>query len=228
MPSPFTPDLLAYLADLDANNERAWFEANKARYERDLKAPAMRFIEDFAAPLHDISPHFLAVAKASGGSMFRIFRDTRFSADKRPYKNNIGLHFRHEAGADAHTPGFYLHLQPGQSGAGVGLWMPDPATLTRIRDAIVAHPELWAEVRAGLEAAGMPLTHGEESLKRPPRGYPADHPHIDDLRRKSFAVWHAYTDAQVVAPDLMARFTASCKSGAPLVAFLCEAVGQPF
>lgn len=228
MPASFSPELFRFLSELDANNERPWFEANKARYEAHLKAPSLAFIEAFAAPLRSISPHFQAIAKSQGGSMFRIYRDTRFSPDKRPYKNNIGLHFRHEAGEDAHTPGFYLHLQPGESGAGIGLWMPDPATLTRIRDQIVAQPERWGDVKKALAAAGLEMGHDEMSLKRPPRGYPADHPHIDDLRRKSFAAWKGYGDAEVVGPDLLERFTATCRQGAPLISFLCDAVGQPF
>lgn len=238
MPAIFSPALFQFLADLDANNDRAWFEANKDRFERDVKAPSMRFIEGFAAPLREISPHFRAIAKSQGGSMFRIHRDTRFSSDKRPYKNNIGLHFRHEAGKDAHTPGYYLHIQPPnvhswdgvESGcfAGFGLWMPDPDTLARIRGAIVERPERWTEVKGAMAAAGLPITHDESSLKRPPRGYPEDHPHLDDLRMKSFAVSRPMTEAEILAPDLLDRFAATCKAGSPLVAFLCEAVGQPF
>ncbi len=233
MPAWFTPELFRFLADLDANNERPWFEANKARFEAHVKDPSLRFIGAFAEPLRGISPHFLAIPKSQGGSMFRIHRDTRFSVDKRPYKNNIGLHFRHAAGKDAHTPGYYLHMQPAQTAdggcfAGLGLWMPDPETLAQIRRAIVEQPEEWSEVKQAMAEAGMAIQHDESSLKRPPKGYPEDHPHLDDLRLKSFAVMRPLREEDILAPDLMERFTGICRDGSPLVSFLCSAVGQPF
>lgn len=228
MSSWFSPALFQFLTDLEANNNREWFEANKARYERDVKEPALRFIAAFAEPLASISPHFRAIPKAVGGSMFRLHRDTRFSADKRPYKNNIGLHFRHEAGPDAHTPGYYLHLQPGECFVGLGLWMPDPPTLARIRAQILAEPAIWGAMKASLAAASLPIGPDEQALKKPPRDAPMDHPHRDDLRWKSFTIGRPMTEAEVCAPDLMERYTEICQDGSPLVSFLCEAVGQPF
>ena len=112
MTARFTPDLFKFLSDLADNNERDWFQANKGRYESSVKEPALDFIEEFTEPLGKISPHFEANARASGGSLFRIHRDTRFGTDKTPYKLNTGVHFRHERAKDAHAPGFYLHLQP--------------------------------------------------------------------------------------------------------------------
>ena len=100
----FGPELFSFLADLRANNDREWFAANKDRYERDLLEPSLAFIEDFAPRLDKISPHFRADARPSGGSLFRIYRDTRFSKDKSPYKTNLGIHFRHERAKDAHAP----------------------------------------------------------------------------------------------------------------------------
>lgn len=229
----FTPALFDFLRDLDANNDREWFEANKARFETHVKEPSLRFIAAFAEPLAGISPHFRAIPRAQGGSMFRIHRDTRFSADKRPYKNNIGLHFRHAAGKDAHTPGYYLHIQPAQTEgggcfAGVGLWMPDPDTLRLIRARIVDDIEGWAEVKSDMAAAKLAIMHDDSSLKRPPKGYPEDHPHLDDLRLKSFAVGLPVSEAEILSPELLSRFSEICRAGSPLVSFLCGAVGQPF
>ena len=92
----FGPELFAFLAELELNNNREWFGANRHRYEEHLLEPALAFIEDFAPRLQKISPHFRADARPSGGSLFRIYRDTRFSKDKSPYKTHVGLHFRHE------------------------------------------------------------------------------------------------------------------------------------
>ena len=115
---PITPALFDFLRELGANNERPWFEENKARYRAEVRDPMLDFIQAFAEPLAEISPHFRADPRANGGSLFRIYRDTRFSKDKTPYKTNVGAHFRHEAGKDAHAPGFYLHLEPGMCFAG--------------------------------------------------------------------------------------------------------------
>ena len=122
---PINAALFDFLRELKANNERPWFEANKARYRAEVRDPMLDFIAAFAEPLSEISPHFRADPRPNGGSLFRIYRDTRFSKDKTPYKTNVGAHFRHEAGKDAHAPGFYLHLEPGMCFAGCGIWHPD-------------------------------------------------------------------------------------------------------
>ena len=123
----FTPGTFEFLEELEENNNRPWFEQNKSRYEEELKGPALRFIEDFEGRLVKISPHFHAGRR----SLFRIHRDTRFSKDKSPYKTYAGMQFRHEAaGNDVHAPGFYLHIQPGHSGVGCGVWRPVASATT--------------------------------------------------------------------------------------------------
>ncbi|MCH7945702.1 MAG: TIGR02453 family protein, partial [Armatimonadetes bacterium] len=108
------PELLKFLSDLKKNNNRQWFQKNKDRYESDVREPLLKFIEAFEPRLHKISPHFIADARKTGGSLFRIYRDTRFSHDKRPYKTHAGVQFRHERAKDVHAPGFYLHIEPKQ------------------------------------------------------------------------------------------------------------------
>src|ERR671918_1560675 len=139
----FGPELFAFLAELRENNDREWFAANKHRYEEHLLEPAMAFVDAFAPRLRKISPHFRADSRPSGGSLFRIYRDTRFSKDKSPYKTNLGIHFRHEQAKDAHAPGYYLHIGPGEVCAGGGIWHPNTEAVTRIREAIVADPKRW-------------------------------------------------------------------------------------
>ena len=137
----FGPGLFSFLADLRANNNREWFQANRHRYDEEVLEPALAFIGAFAPRLEKISPHFRADARPSGGSLFRIYRDTRFSNDKSPYKTNLGIHFRHERAKDAHAPGYYLHIGPGEVFAGGGIWHPATEAATAIREAIVADPE---------------------------------------------------------------------------------------
>ena len=145
----FTPALFSFLKDLDANNERDWFGEHKDRYLNSVQEPAMEFIIDFKPKLEKISPHFTAEAKTVGGSLFRIQRDTRFAKDKTPYKQNTGMQFRHESGKDAHAPGFYLHLQPGECWAGVGLWRPETKVAYQIREHIAEHPDEWKKATQG-------------------------------------------------------------------------------
>lgn len=100
----FTPEVFVFLKQLKRNNDRDWFARNKTRYEECVVKPALAFISEFAPHLYDISPHFIADARPTRGSLFRIYRDTRFSHDKRPYKTHVGIHFSHAKGKDAHAP----------------------------------------------------------------------------------------------------------------------------
>ena len=129
----FRPEFFRFLRELRENNSRDWFQAQKARYQRDVRDPALRFIGDFAPALKEISPHFRADPRPVGGSLFRIHRDVRFSKDKSPYKTSVGIQFRHEMGKDAHAPGFYLHLEPENVFLGAGSWRPDGPSLLKIR-----------------------------------------------------------------------------------------------
>ncbi len=227
MPPHFTPALFDFLAELAANNEREWFRANKSRYDGDVKEPALRFISDFAPHLGRISPRFRADPRANGGSLFRIYRDTRFSKDKRPYKTHTGIHFRHEAARDAHAPGFYLHLQPGNVFAGVGIWRPGGPALRGIREAIDEDPDAWLRAsgdrrfRASFELAG-------DSLIRAPRGFGVDHPLIVDLRRKDFIGVARLDEDAVLSPDFMTVFAELCRDAGPFQRWLCGALRLPF
>jgi uncharacterized protein (TIGR02453 family) len=213
----FGPELFRFLADLKANNDRQWFAANKERYENEVRGPALDFVADFAPHLEKISPHFVADPRPSGGSLFRIHRDTRFSKDKSPYKTQVGIHFRHERAKDAHTPGFYLHLQPGSVFAAVGIWHPDSQALTKIREAIADDSKTWQRATKGVALAG-------ESLKRAPAGYDPEHPLIEDLKRKDFIAAVELTQKDACAPGFVERFAGTCKETAPLVRFLCGAL----
>lgn len=223
----FTRRSFAFLKELAENNNREWFQANKDRYEDDLKGPALNFIADFASHLEKISPHFRADPRANGGSMFRIYRDTRFSKDKSPYKTYTGLQFRHDRGKDAHCPGYYLHLQPGEFFMGVGIWHPDGPTTRAIRDAMVEDPAAWKRASRGKKFASTFELQGDR-LKRPPRGYDPDHPLVEDLKWKDFIGVARVTQASLTGPDFMKEFTGLCRAGTPYMRWLCGAVGVPF
>ena len=223
----FTPRTFGFLSDLAANNHREWFLANKPRYETDVKEPALRFITDFSTPLEAISPHFVADPRANGGSLFRIYRDTRFSKDKTPYKTHAGIQFRHEAGRDAHAPGFYLHIQPGHCFVGCGSWRPGGDALRQIRASIDEDPDAWkrasrdARFRDALELSG-------DSLIRAPQGFSVDHPLIEDLRRKDFIAVTQLSEEDLMSDDFLDRFADLCRAAAPFQRWLCQATGVSY
>jgi uncharacterized protein (TIGR02453 family) len=218
----FGPELFAFLRELKANNDREWFQANKHRYEDDLLEPALAFIEDFALRLPDISPHLVADARRQGGSLFRIYRDTRFAKDKSPYKTHAGIYFRHERSKEAFAPGLYLHLEPRHVFAGGGIWHADPKTAHAIRQRIAADPEGWSEARRGVD-----LGQGE-SLKRVPPAFDKDHPHAEDLKRKDFAAIRNFTQKEATTLGFLDRYEEACRSFTPLMRFLSRAVGVPY
>jgi len=222
-----TPQLYAFLRDLKKNNKRDWFEMNRDRYERDVRSPLLRFIEDFAEDLDRISPHFLADSRRAGGSLFRIHRDVRFSKDKSPYKTYTGIQFRHELARDVHAPGFQLHLEPGQTFVGVGICRPKSATLTQIRKAILDDPDAW------LKSSTDPMFRttfslSGDSLKRAPQGVDPGHPLIEDLRRKDFIAVANLNQQQTCASDFIEAFARICGEAIPFMRFLAGAVGVPF
>jgi uncharacterized protein (TIGR02453 family) len=223
----FGPELFSFLADLRANNDRDWFTANKHRYEQELLEPALDFIESFAPRLEKISPHFRADARPNGGSLFRIYRDTRFSKDKSPYKTNVGIHFRHERAGDAHAPGYYLHIGPGEVFAGGGIWHPATEAATRVREAIVADPDGWRKATRGA-AFTKRFRLGGDLLKRVPSWADSGHPWADDLKRKDFFGSTQLSESDVVAPDFVAEYARVCRAAAPLMKFLCNALAVPF
>ncbi|MEW6736056.1 MAG: TIGR02453 family protein [Acidobacteriota bacterium] len=211
----FSNELFRFLTDLRKNNNRDWFSANKARYEAAVREPFLQFIADFSYRLDKISPYFVADPRPNGGSLFRIYRDVRFSSDKSPYKTHASAYFPHrEANKDVQSPGFYLHLEPGASFAGGGLWHPDAVSLRNIRTAIVEQPKSWQQVhKSKLKVEG-------ERLSRPPKGFTADHPFIEDIKLKDFVNTVKFTNAQVCGKDFMSEFLAACKMMTPLIKFL--------
>ncbi|ETW93703.1 MAG: hypothetical protein ETSY1_38075 [Candidatus Entotheonella factor] len=223
----FHASLFQFLVDLRFNNDREWFQANKKRYESEVRDPMLRFIADVGPHLETVSKRFVADPRPRGGSLFRIHRDVRFSKDKSPYKTNVGAHFRHEVGRDVHAPGFYLHLEPGQVFIAGGVWHPSGSALTKIRDAIVENPKAWQQATSSPVFCAV-ASMGGDSLKRPPKGYEPDHPLIEELKRKDFIAHADFSEEQACAPDFMDVFTQTCQAFAPMAKFLTTALELPW
>ena len=141
----FSQDTFQFLHDLRNNNERDWFNEHKADYENKVREPALEFITQMQPLLADISTRFIAAPKKVGGSLMRVYRDTRFGKDKTPYKTNVGIQFRHFMGKDVHAPGFYVHISEQECFVGAGIWRPDGPALSKIRHFIDDNPRGWTK-----------------------------------------------------------------------------------
>jgi uncharacterized protein (TIGR02453 family) len=223
----FPSAFFAFFRELKANNDRAWFEANKSRFRETVQGPMSDFIAAMAPHLARLSKAFVADPRPHGGSMFRIHRDVRFSKDKRPYKEHGACQFRHRLGRDVHAPGFYVHLAPKEVFVGAGLWMPEADALLKVRSAIAARSAGWKTI---VNHKRFVQTFGGvegEQLQRPPRGFDPDHPFIADIRRKSFVVGRDSSETAARSAGFVAE-TAECfTAAAPFMRFLCRALAVP-
>ncbi len=224
----FPKDFFAFFRELKANNERPWFEANKQRVRESVQAPMSAFIAAMAPKLAKISKNFIADPRPNGGSMFRIYRDVRFSKDKRPYKEHAACHFRHAAGRDVHAPGFYMHFADDEVFFGGGMWMPPPDALARIREAIAKKSAAWKAVKSDKAFAKLFDGVEGEALTRPPRGFDAAHPFIEDIKKKSFFAMHESDVKAASSPKLVGEVAKVFGAATPLMKFLCSAQDVKF
>jgi uncharacterized protein (TIGR02453 family) len=226
----FSPAALRFFRQLKAHNDKTWFEAHRGEYERDVRDPMRDLVSEMDARLARSAPEIGGDPKRS---MFRIYRDIRFSKDKSPYKTNGGCWFNHRAassrvGAEANegSAGFYFHLEPGESFVGGGIWMPPRHQLNKLRDAIAEQPRPFIQIVRGLPKKFGGLDDSM-SLKRTPRGYAEDHPAAEWLRYQSFVSGHALTDAQVTSAKLPGPLEREFQTLLPLVRWLNGALGLP-
>ena len=223
----FSDKSFAFLRGLARNNRREWFLEHKADYDAQVRGPFLRLLQDLQPDLAAISTHFRADPRPLGGSLFRIHRDTRFANDKTPYKTHAGARLYHERYRELDTPSFYIHIQPGHCFVGAGLWHPEPATRRRIREFIVENPEAWRKA-VHSPAFRRRFELGGEMLTRIPRGFPAEHPLAEDLRRQSFVGSTPLEDATVLGPNLRRSIASALAGLAPLVDYLCASLDEEF
>jgi uncharacterized protein (TIGR02453 family) len=223
----FSKATFTFLRALARNNNREWFKAHQGAYDRDVRDPFLALIADLQAPLAKISSHLHADPRKSGGSLFRIYRDTRFANDKTPYKTWAGARFFHERRREIESPSFYLHIQPGDCFVGGGIWHPEPPTLKRIRDFLVDNPAAWKRATQS-KTFRQRFEFWGESLSRPPRGYDAQHELIEDLKRKNFAAGEAFDDALACSDKLLPSIVGTFKQLAPTIDYLCAALDLEF
>jgi uncharacterized protein (TIGR02453 family) len=220
----YGPELFRFLREIAKHNDREWFAANKERYLEHVQSPSLEFVRTVGPKLGAVSRHLVADPRPVGGSVMRIYRDIRFSKDKSPYRTSVGIRFMSDSGGkgEDHSPGFFLHISPGDSWAYGGVWMMEGPSLEAVRHAIADRPADWKKVKAS-----VPEIEGE-SLKRPPSGYDPAHPFIDDIKRKGFSAGLSFKDDEVVGPGFPDRFVKACLKLNPLNRFLATAIGVDY
>ena len=235
VPDPFTgfrPDALRFLRSLRRNNRREWFEANRERYEKQIKQPLLVLVEEVDARLGDIAPEMVGNPKRS---VFRIYRDVRFSKDKSPYKTNAAAWFYHrDAGHAVGTQavhggaGFYFQIAPDECEIAGGIWMPPADALKTLRQAIAADHQGFQSVLAqpAFRRAFGSLSEAS-MLKRTPRGFDADHPAASLLRYRSFTVSRPLSEDEILSPKLPDIIAKRYATMLPLVRWLNRALGLP-
>lgn len=228
MSTYFTADSLKFLRGLARHNDREWFLAHKTHYEEYVRAPFQRLLTDLQPAVAAISPHYRSEPKTVGGSMFRIQRDTRFASDKTPYKPWQGARIYHERRKQVAAPSFYLHLQPGGSFIGAGLWHPETHTQRRVRQFIFDNPAAWARVAHDNKLRHRFDLASADMLVRPPSGFPADFIYIDDLRHRNFALMAKLEDDQITSAALLKAIEKDLVRLAPFVDYLCAALDLEF
>ncbi|QOI97060.1 MAG: DUF2461 domain-containing protein [Flammeovirgaceae bacterium] len=213
--------ILLFLKGVAKNNNREWFEKNKLRYQ-EAKITFEEFLEvlykellKFDESLAGLNPRKQA---------FRIYRDVRFSKDKRPYKVNMGAAFSAH-GKMEQEPGYYIHIEPGKSFVAGGLYMPNAENLAKVRQEIDYNAEVFLKILTDKKFkkyfSGL---DDFDRVKTAPKGYAKDHPHIALLKNKSFVVSHPFSDAQVKDKLFMKNVAGVCKAVKPLNDFLKEAL----
>jgi uncharacterized protein (TIGR02453 family) len=226
--APFTgfqPAAIEFLIELAMNNERAWFQPRKAEYERLLREPMESLV---SALLDRFRARDIPLEADPRRAVFRVYRDTRFSKDKSPYKTNVGASIPWvAAGGDGpHGLGVYLHFQPGDSFAGGGMYMMERPRLDAFRRLVVEQPD---RVLAAVEEPAFTRTfggvHGHESLKRVPPGYPADHPQAELLKMKDVTFGRALDDDEFLSPDLADTLADDFATAIPVFRLLASLPG---
>ena len=217
MTTPFTAKTLAFLRALKRNNDREWFRARKPDYERHVRQPMIELLARLQRDLRRFAPELVADPKVS---LYRIYRDTRFSGDKSPLKTHVAAHFPSRAFGRSGGAGLYLEIAPQWVWIGGGLYMPATADLQAIREYVAAtYPQVHriANGRAFRRQVGE---LGGERLTRVPRGYAKDHPAAHYLQFKQFLAGREYPADLAVSRRFYPELTAVFRSVAPLVRFL--------
>lgn len=230
----FRPAALTFLRGLRRNNRKDWFEAHKPEYRREVLDPLRAVADELDVRFARLAPEYEASGRRS---LFRIYRDVRFSKDKSPYKTHAALWVYHRVpgrGVGKEVDGgagFYLHLEPGASLVAAGLWMPPRHSLARVRERLTDDHATFTRIVTApafrRRFGGLTTDEPGVQLKRMPRGYADDHPAARWLRFNSFTASVGYTDGEMLSPHLLDRAMRDYALLLPLCRWLNSALGYP-
>jgi uncharacterized protein (TIGR02453 family) len=207
-----------FLRELTANNHREWFHAHKAEFEA-AKANFLTLVEEVLAGIKVIEPRFYDTQAKD--CLFRIYRDVRFSKDKKPYKTHLAAAFG-EGGKNSGKIDYYFHLQDGESFLGGGIWQPTAEQLAKLRQEIDYAPEgLKSIIEAENFRKHFPILHGDK-LVRPPKGYTEDHPDIALLKQKEMFFMKKFTNQEVMSKDFAEKLLSHMAVLKPFVDYTNE------
>ncbi|HET9341965.1 MAG TPA: DUF2461 domain-containing protein [Candidatus Eremiobacteraceae bacterium] len=210
---------MRFLADLAKHNDRSWFLPRKHIYETELLEPLQALVADTSEALRKAK---IPIGAVPTKSIFRIYRDIRFSRDKSPYKTNLGAYLASTSGGPDESPGgIYIHIQPKRSFMAVAFYELDKERLNRWRTAMAKDPKAFQTMLRALERSGLEISQGHEALKRMPRGFEAqaDTPTADYFRLGSFTTGEDLSDSDVASRRLISRVVALAKKAKPLLAY---------
>jgi uncharacterized protein (TIGR02453 family) len=209
---------LRFLMDIKINNNKSWFDANKKHYG-EARAEFILFVEKMLAGFTAFDKEINNLTAKE--CIFRINRDVRFSKDKRPYKNNMAAYFN-RAGKKGTGAGYYIHIEPGQSFAAAGIWMPESDGLNKIRQEIDYNFEEWKKIldNSKFKKQFNKGIDSSNSLVRPPKGYDQENAAIDFIKLKSFVVTKPLSDAEVMNKTFVADLSNAFKAAKPMIDFI--------
>jgi len=218
MPAPrFTRRTLSFLRALKRHNDRDWFRARRQEYEQHVRGPMVACIERLAEDFRTFAPNLIASERVS---LYRIYRDTRFSADKSPLKTHVATVFPWRGLAKHEGAGLYFHVAPDGVWAGGGMYMPHTSQLQLVREHIALHHRrLRAIVGKASFRKKVAALEGEK-LSRVPRGFPKDHPAAEYLKYRQFLAGREYPPSFATSPRFYPTLLALFREIAPLCAFL--------
>ncbi|HHW4680762.1 MAG TPA: DUF2461 domain-containing protein [Xylella taiwanensis] len=228
MTTYFTDASFKFLHELAHHNNKAWFTAHKPQYVEHVQEPFLRLITDLQPSLAEISEHYRADPRPQSGSLFRIYRDARFSNDKAPYKTWQGARLFHARRREVPAPSFYIHLQPGESFVGGGIWHPESDTQRRIRQFIFDNPASWHAAAHAPKQRRTFTLYEHEKLVRAPGGFPTDFAFLDDLKHRHWVLWHPLENTVMTGPQLRRTLETSLRLLAPFMDYLCAALDLEF
>ena len=221
----FPKEANTFFKNLKNNNNKTWFQANKETYENSVKKPMLHFIMDMGEALVKFAPDFIADPRING-SMYRIYRDTRFSKSKIPYKTHVAAIFWHNEGSKHGSAGYYIHFDDIKFFIGGGIYMPESAGLSKIRRYITAHPDEFKKIITNRKFKSVFGEIQGESLLRPPRGFDPNHPMIDFLKMKQYLVSvDGKTSKLFQSREILDYTISTFITMTPFIAFLNKGLG---